>query len=56
MRSMVKEDGFPVENYGTNGVPYEFDPCKVKAWQEENEAKLEAERDGPPRADRPDDA
>ncbi len=45
MRLLVREDGFPIEKVGSNGVPYEFDPRKVKAWQEAHEERLEAERE-----------
>lgn len=45
LRALAKEDGFPVEKWGSAGVPYEFDPRKVKSWQEAHEERLEAERE-----------
>ena len=45
LRALAKEDGFPVAKWGSPGVPYEFDPRKVKAWQETHEERLEAERE-----------
>lgn len=39
-------DGVPIETKGDNGVAYEFDPEKVKAWKDEREERArQAEAD-----------
>lgn len=44
LQRLMKDETFPVESRGKNGVPYQFDAGKVKAWLDANKAREDEAR------------